>query len=92
MKNAHAYELTPCPPCPPSLQLRNRLFLTPTVREVTSSDELYALIMRANEGLGKRPAKAWGERARGKPLQKAKQHGLYLGLSGDYAWLDTLGA
>ena len=32
---------------------------------------------------------AWPERVRGKPLDKARAHGLFLGLN-DYAWLDML--
>ena len=80
---------------PPHLHrdtLRNKLFLTPAVHSVHTSEELYAMLMRANGRLAKLPTASWSDKVRGKPLQKAREHGLYLGVSGDYAWLDTLGS
>ena len=49
------------------------------------------MLLRVNESLASKPAKVWPDKVRGKPLQKAKEHGLYLGLN-DYAWVDLLGA
>ena len=47
-------------------------------------------LLRANDQLKAMPAAQWAERFRGKPLQKARAHELFLGL-GDYGWLDSLG-
>ena len=48
------------------------------------------MILRVNEKLKPTPTSAWPDRVRGKPLQKARSHGLFLGLS-EYAWVDMLG-
>ena len=77
----------PPPRCvsPPCAQL----FLTPAAHQVGTAEELYGRIMRVNSALRSRPASAWPERVRGKPLDKATSRGLYLGLD-EYAWLDLL--
>ena len=70
--------------------LRNKLFTTACVHHARSADELYAMLMRVNEQLRVQPTSSWPDRVRGKPLQKARQHGLFFGLS-DFGWLDMLG-
>ena len=69
--------------------LRNRLFQGRAARGIASADELVAMILRVNEQLKVRPSASWPERSRGKPLEKAKGHGCFLGLD-DYAWIDLL--
>jgi hypothetical protein len=77
---------------PPHLHrdtLRTRLFehLQSEALAVSSADELVTKIMRVNEQLRGKPKRAWPQRLHG-ALEKARAHGLYLGL--DYAWLDDL--
>ena len=48
------------------------------------------MLLRVNDRLRGRPYGQWPSRVRDKPLKKAKQHGLFLGLD-EYAWLDLLG-
>ena len=79
---------------PPHLHrdtLRNKLFQASATHGAASSEALVAAVSRVNEALKARPAGAWPERLRGKPMQKAKAHGCFLGLA-EYSWLDMLGA
>ena len=79
---------------PPHLHrdtLRNKLFQAHATHAATSADDLVAMVTRVNEALKARPASAWPDRLRGKPLQKAKAHGCFLGLA-EYSWLNMLGA
>ena len=71
--------------------LRNKLFATGAAQQSISADELYEMISRVNERLRARPAAAWPLRVRGKPLEKARAHGLFLGLD-DFAWVEMLGS
>ena len=70
--------------------LRNKLFLSPAIHRVSTAEHLYELITKVNGKLSAKPAGFWPERVRAKPLQKAKQHGLFLGLN-DCAWIEMLG-
>ena len=67
----------------------HRLFLTSAVHQARSADELYSMLMRVNEELKAKPSGDWAERVQGKALEKARDHGLFLGLN-DYAWVDML--
>lgn len=79
---------------PPHLHrdtLRNKLFQAHATHGATSAEALVAAVSRVNEALKARPISTWPERLRGKPMQKAKAHGCFLGLA-EYSWLDMLGA
>ena len=70
--------------------LRNKLFHTPAAHQAGTAEELHRMLLRVNDRLRGRPYGQWPSRVRDKPLKKAKQHGLFLGLD-EYAWLDLLG-
>ena len=77
---------------PPHLHkdtLRNKLFGCAATERVSGGDELLALLLRVNAGLARKPKSAWPAKA-GAAFDKAKQHGLYLGLDGGYGWLEAL--